>query len=154
MGAGTEYHLAKEALIAVLLCASAWAQGPLVEAGYERFYNLEYPEAISLFEQAIAQHPDDPELHNHLAQALVFQEMYRDGALESELVSGTNSFLRRPKLNPTPEMEHRFMAEVSKAMQLAQARLQKNPNDTSAMYALGISYGLRCSYNWVVRKAW
>ena len=132
----------------------ALAEASLVEAGYEHFYNLEYPEAISDFEQAIAQHPDDPELHNHLAQALVFQEMYRDGALESELVSGTNSFLRRPKLNPSAEMERRFLGEVAKAMELAQAQLKKNPNDTRAMYALGISYGLRCSYYWVVKKAW
>ena len=39
-------------------------------------------------------------------------------------------------------------------MELAQERLQKNPNDTGAMYALGISYGLRSSYYWVVKKAW
>jgi tetratricopeptide (TPR) repeat protein len=133
---------------------AALAQTTLVQSGYDHFYNLEYPEAISSFEQAIAQHPDDPELHNHLAQALVFQEMYRNGALESELVSGSNSFLRRPKLNPTPEMERRFLGEVAKAMELAQERLRKNPNDTASMYAMGISYGLRCTYYWVVKKAW
>src|SRR5213075_1287340 len=43
-----------------LFAAVASAQGPLVDAGYEHFYNLEYPEAISLFEQAVAQHPGDP----------------------------------------------------------------------------------------------
>ena len=37
----------------------------------------EYPEASADFEKASAQHPNDPELHNHLAQALVFQETYR-----------------------------------------------------------------------------
>ena len=80
--------------------------------------------------------------------------MYRDGALESELVTGTNSFLRRPKLNPAPEMEQRFLSEISTAMRLAQSRLAKQPNDTGALYALGISYGLRSSFNWLVRKAW
>jgi tetratricopeptide (TPR) repeat protein len=80
--------------------------------------------------------------------------MYRNGALESELVSGANSFLRRPKMNPAPETEKRFLDELAKAMALAQARLAKNPNDTGAMYALGISYGLRSNYYWVVKKAW
>ena len=80
--------------------------------------------------------------------------MYRDGALESELVSGTNSFLRRPRLNPPPEMEKRFLEEIAKAMRLAEARLRKDPNDTGALYALGISYGLRSDYYWVVKKAW
>jgi tetratricopeptide (TPR) repeat protein len=80
--------------------------------------------------------------------------MFRDGALESELVSGTNSFLRRPKLNATPETETRFLDEVSKALALAGARLKTNPNDTAAMYAMGIAYGLRSNYYWVVKKSW
>jgi len=130
------------------------AQQPLVQSGYDHFYNLEYDQAIADFERAIAANPSDPELHNHLAQAIVFQEMFRDGALESELVSGTNSFLRRPKLNPSAATEKRFLDEVARAISLAEARLRANPNDTSAMYALGISYGLRSDYYWVVKKAW
>ena len=93
-------------------------------------------------------------MHNHLAQTIVFQEMFRNGALESELVSGTNSFLRRPKLNPAPATETRFLDEIAKAMGLADTRLRKNANDTGALYALGISYSLRSNYNWVVKKAW
>jgi tetratricopeptide (TPR) repeat protein len=141
-------------VLAILWMASALSGATPVESGYDHFYNLEYPEAIADFERAIAQHPDDPELHNHLAQALVFQEMFRDGALESELVSGNNAFLRRPRLNPSPEMERRFLSELDRAMTLAQARLQKNPNDAATLYALGISYGLRCNYYWIVKKAW
>ena len=142
-------------LAVAALCAGVAAGGEtVVEKGYDHFYNLEYPQAIADFEQAIQQNPNDPELHNHLAQAIVFQEMFRNGALESELVSGTNSFLRRPKLNPSPETEKRFLDEVSKAIALGEARLQKNPNDTAAMYALGISYGLRSNYFWVVKKSW
>src|SRR5690348_13624726 len=114
-------------LLLVVTVATASAQEPLVQTGFNHFYNLEYPEAISCFEQAIAKHPDDPTLHNHLAETLVFQEMFRDGALESELVTGTNAFLRRPKLNPTPETERRFLAEVARAMELSQERLRKNP---------------------------
>jgi tetratricopeptide (TPR) repeat protein len=80
--------------------------------------------------------------------------MFRNGALESELVSGSNSFLRRPKLNPTPETGKRILDEIAKAMALADARLKRNPNDTAAMYASGIALGLRSNYFWVVKKAW
>ncbi len=141
------------ALISILPLLAAGKE-TLVEQGYDHFYNLEYPEAIASFEQAIRENPADPELHNHLAQAIVFQEMFRNGALESELVSGNNSFLRRPKLNPSPETEQRFLSEVAKAIALGNAQLQKNPKDTAAMYALGISYGLRANYFWVVKKSW
>lgn len=134
--------------------AALAAQDPLVDRGFDHFYNLEYGEAISDFRQAIARHPEVPELYNHLAQTLVFREMFRDGALESELVSGNNSFLRRPKLNPSAQTESEFLEALGKAMSLTEARLKKNPKDTGALYALGISYGLRANYYWVVKKAW
>jgi tetratricopeptide (TPR) repeat protein len=126
----------------------------LTNQGFDHFYNLEYDEAVALFEKAIAQNPTSPDLHNHLAQTLVFREMYRNGALESELVSGNNSFLRRAKLNPTPETEKRFLDEVAKAIELSDSLLKKNPKDTAALYAQGIAYGLRSNYFWVVKKAW
>jgi tetratricopeptide (TPR) repeat protein len=138
---------------AFLLAVTLSAQSP-VDAGFNHFYNLEYDEAIAGFERAIDQHPEIPDYHNHLAQSLIFREMFRDGALESELVSGNNSFLRRPKLNPTPEVEKRILDEIAKSMDLCNARLKTNPNDTAAMYALGIAYGLRSNYYWVVKKAW
>src|SRR5450432_4318916 len=140
--------------IAVTMAAPLACQQSLVERGFSHFYNLEYDEAIASFEKAIVRTPGSPDLHNHLAQTLVFREMFRNGALESELVSGTNSFLRRPKLNPSPETEARFLSEVSTALGLAGDRLKANPDDTAALYAMGISYGLRSNYYWVVKKAW
>ena len=139
--------------MAGLLAAPVFAED-LVDRAFNHFYNLEYDEALADFRQAVAEHPDAPDPRNHVAQTLVFREMFRDGSLESELVSGDNSFLRRPKLNPSPETQREFLGEIAKAMSLAQARLKKNPNDTGALYALGISYGLRADYNWVVRKSW
>src|SRR5690349_10503372 len=144
-------------LVPILVAAAIGAPligQDVVDRGFDHFYNLEYDEALSDFRQASAQYQDAPDLHNHVAQTLVFREMFRDGALESELVSGNNSLLRRPKLNPTPEIEREFLGEVAKAMSLSEARLKNNPNDTSALYALGISYGLRANYYWVVKKAW
>jgi tetratricopeptide (TPR) repeat protein len=144
----------KVSLILALLAVSLPGQEALIEEGFNDFYNLDYDQAISIFEKAIARNPSLPDLHNHLAQALIFREMFRNGALESELVSGSNSFLRRPKLNPAPETEKRILDEIAKSMALSDARLKRNPNDTAAMYASGIAYGLRSNYFWVVKKAW
>jgi tetratricopeptide (TPR) repeat protein len=144
----------KLVLLLAVGAAPLVAQQSLIEEGFSHFYNLEYDQAIADFEKAIAQNPSLPDLHNHLAQTLIFREMFRNGALESELVSGNNSFLRRPKLNPTPEIEKRILEEIANAMTLSEASLKQNPNDTAAMYADGIAYGLRSNYFWVVKKAW
>ena len=78
-----------------LVAGTLAGQQNLIDQGFSHFYNLEYDEAIAVFDKAIAQNPSNPDLHNHMAQTLIFREMFRDGALESELVSGNNSFLRR-----------------------------------------------------------
>jgi tetratricopeptide (TPR) repeat protein len=143
-------------LLLAAVCAPTLlaAPDPLIAKAYDHFYNLEFEEAIAGFAQALREHPEQPDYHNHLAEALVFREMYRDGALESELVSGNNSFLRRPKLNVTPEIRKQILGEIAKAMELAQARLRVNPKDPGALYALGISYGLRSNHYFLVEKSW
>src|SRR5579863_4317105 len=97
-----------------------------IQEGNEAFYNLDYDQSIASYEKALAASPDDPVLHNHLAHALLYRELFRDGALESELVSGNNSFLRRPKLEPPADVEKRFFAEIDRAILLSQARIAKN----------------------------
>ena len=145
----------KSALLAALCLATRlYAGNSLVDAGYEHFYNLEFDQALADFDQAIAKDPNNPDLHNHAAEAVVFGEMYRDGALESELVTGNNSLLRRAKLNPSPETQKLFLDEIQKALDLEQARLRRNPNDAGALYDMGITYGLRANYFFLVRKAW
>lgn len=143
--------------LAALLPAAAGslcAANNWVQEGNEAFYNLDYDQSIAAYEQALAGNPGDPILHNHLAHALLYRELFRDGALESELVSGNNSFLRRPKLEPPADVEKRFFAEIDRAMQLSQARIAKNARDTVALHALSVSYALRANYGFLVRKSW
>jgi tetratricopeptide (TPR) repeat protein len=141
-------------ITAACLASQLLAGNALVDEGYQHFYNLEYDQALAAFDKAIARQPDSPDLHNHAAETIVFREMYRDGALESELVTGNNSLLRRAKLNPSPETEKRFLDEIRKAIDLEQARLRRNPDDKGAIYAMGITYGLRANYFFLVKKAW
>src|SRR6266481_1895968 len=140
-------------LSALSLLAQQTAWTPY-DSAFNHFYNLEYDQAIAELEKALAANPDSFNLHNYLAQCIQFREMFKVGALESELVTGNNSFLRRPKIDTTPEIEKRFFDEIGKAMSLAEARVKANPNDAKALYALGVTYGLRGNWNFLVRKAW
>jgi tetratricopeptide (TPR) repeat protein len=125
-----------------------------VAKGFEYFYNLEYEQSLAEFRRLMAEDPKDPDLQNHVAQAVLYREMLRGGALESELVSGNNSFIKREKLNTSSEAQKEFDTCIATAMQLAQDRIAKNENDADAWYALGVSHGLRANYDFLVRKAW
>jgi len=140
-------------LALLLYSIPSYAASTFVEAGFEHFYNLEFDQALDDFESAVEQNPEDPELRNHVAQTVLFRELFRSGALESELVTGSNPFVRR-RIEPTPGAEEQFLSAIDRAMALAEARLKTNADDVGAHYALGVSYGLRSNYRFLVRKAW
>lgn len=125
-----------------------------VAKGFEFFFNLEYEQALTEFRRLAAEDPKDPNLQNHVAQTVLYREMLRGGALESELVTGNNPFIKREKLNTSSEAQKEFDTCIATAMQLAEERLAKNADDADALYALGVSHGLRANYNFLVRKAW
>lgn len=139
-------------LLAALLLAQY--EDPVVERGFDHFYNLEYPQAIAEFRKAIEARPTDPHRHNHLAQAVLFQMMFRAGALETEMVTGGNPFLRRARMEPTAEEQKLFATSIGQTLRLTAQALEKNPRDTGAMYARGVALGLRGTYNFLVRRAW
>jgi tetratricopeptide (TPR) repeat protein len=126
----------------------------LAAKGFDHFYNLEFDQSVAAFDALVKQRPEDPKVYNHLAQAVLYREMHRGGALESELVSGNNPFLKRDKLKPSIEDQKRFEAANAKALELCAARLTANPNDVDALYAQGVAYGLRANYLFLVKKAW
>ncbi len=128
--------------------------GQPLSKGFEHFYNLEYEASIAEFERAIREHPAEPQAYNHLAQGLMYREMFKAGALESEMVTGANPFLRRGRLEPPGAVETQFLEAIGKAMTLAQTALASNPRDVSATYALGVAHGLRGNWNFLVRKAY
>ncbi len=147
----------KEILIALFAAVRLLGQGngdPLAVPGFDHFYNLEYNEALAYFHAEASRNPDSPDVHNHIAQTILYREMFRSGALESELVTGSNPFLRREGLNPSKTDQQEFQDAINRALAIAQARLSKNADDTGALYAQGVSYGLRGNYYFLVQKAY
>src|ERR1700704_4474349 len=106
-------------LSALTLFAQQNDWGPF-DSAFDHFYNLEYDQAIAELEKGVATGANSPDLHNHIAQCIQFREMFKVGALESELVTGNNSFLRRPQIDTTPEIEKHFQDQVQKAIELTE----------------------------------
>jgi tetratricopeptide (TPR) repeat protein len=126
----------------------------LVRQGFDHFYNVEYPEAVAIFKQAVEAAPEDPSRYNHLAEAVLFGMMHRVGALESQMVTGGNSFLRLPKMEPTAEEQALFADSLQKVMEITGSALQKDPNNVDALYQQGVAIGFRSTYNYMVKKSW
>ena len=67
-----------------LMTVSGFSQS--VSKGFEHFYNLEYADAIREFQAAVAKEPNNPNVFNHLAQAVLYQEMFRAVGVEPSKV--------------------------------------------------------------------
>jgi len=122
-------------------------------SGFEHLYNLEYDQAVREFDIASKAHPDDYNATNHLLSAVLFRELFRIGALDTELYA-KNSFLTSKQFPIDAKRQSEIKALIERAFQLEEAQLKNNPNDVSAIYARGVTRGMKATYIGLVEKAW
>ncbi len=126
---------------------------PDTRAGFEHFYNLEYDQAIHCFEEAVKSHPDDAFALNHLLSGVMFRELYRIGALDTELYA-KNGFLNSKQFPINPKAKERILGLMDQSLKLSEARLKRDPNDKDALYTRGVVRGYRATYMGLIDKAW
>jgi tetratricopeptide (TPR) repeat protein len=122
-------------------------------SGFEHLYNLEYDLAVREFESALKKRPEDPFATNHLLSGVMFRELYRIGALDTELYA-KDGFLASKQFPVDPKRQAEIKGLMERAFQLEEARLKVNPNDVDALYARGVTRGMRSTYIGLVEKAW
>jgi tetratricopeptide (TPR) repeat protein len=122
--------------------------------GFDHFYNLEYDKAIREFEAAQQAHPNDPFAVNHTLEAVIFKELFRIGALDTEAYAGDSFLNKKPSSPLDPKVQDRVRQLSDQALTLSQTRLDKNPDDVDALYARGVTRGMRATYSGIAEKAW
>lgn len=137
---------------AFLAAAAGVPPDPLENPGFQHFYNLEYDEALAAFTAQSAKDPGAPEPYNYIAQTILFRQMYRTGALGSDLITSANSFIHRPKMVFNAADQKQFTDAVARAIDIAQARVKKDPKDIAAVYSLGVSHGVRANFDFMEKK--
>jgi tetratricopeptide (TPR) repeat protein len=125
---------------------------PQVRAAYERFYNLDYPAAVSRFEQFHAAHPGDPQATAYLVNVLIFQELYRQDLLDTTFYANDGFLTGRHATDEDPAKRDRIFALADEAVREADWRLSKNPNDVDALFARAWVRSLRCAYVAMVER--
>lgn len=148
----------------VLLSSSAFAgddfnavnpsHNQLARRAFDHFYNMEYDRSIREFEQLQKEYPENPIANNYLAEAVVFGEMYRIGALDTETYANDSFLDLKAKRPLNPDTTKRINELLDRSEKLCDARLDKNANDIDALYARGVERGLRSTFMGMGQKAW
>ena len=127
---------------------------PVVKRAFDDFYNQDYDRAVRTFEILVKEHPDDPFATNYLFSAILFRELYRIGALETEGYANNSFMDRRASLPLDPAVRARILELGRRAEAQANHLLAQNPNDVDALYARGTARALVCVYMGMGEKAW
>lgn len=129
-------------------------QDPTHNPGFIHFFNNEYDEALAYFDNQVKVRPSDPDQYNHIAQTILYRELFHNGALESQLVSGNGMYLKRSKLEMMAANKERFGSCIKRAISLSEERIRNNPQDVTAFYQLGVAHGLQANYFFLIEKTW
>ncbi len=124
----------------------------LTTKGLDHFYSLEYAAAIEIFEQLRAAEPENPAWHNHLAMTYFYQELYAGGSLEGDLFDASNKFFRK-KAEFSSAAKQRFWEANEAAVRRCEERLKKNAQAQEALYACGVAYATRATFQGLVERA-
>jgi len=147
--------------LAAVSCVSLAASAAVVDAangnptfdrGFRLLYDLDFAQAHEVFAAWEAQHPTDPLGPVCDAAGILFSEFHRLGILESQFFEDDKTFDNRKKLSPDPGVRDRFDAALAQAEKLAGARLQNDPKDRDALFAMTLSAGLKADYAALIEK--
>ena len=125
---------------------------PELETGFHLLYELKLEEARAQLESWGKSHPEDPLGSGAVAAAYLFEECYRQGVLTSEFFLDDKRFMGKVPLKPDPEMRAAFLAADKRAQELAKLRLQEDPDDPNALFAMTLSLGMEADYAALIDK--
>ena len=125
---------------------------PVLETGYRQMYDLQFDRAHKTFAEWERQSPDDPMGHVSNAAAYLFSEFDRLNILQSEFFVNDDRFRHAKKLTPDAAARLAFERELSKAGELAEAKLARAPEDADALFAKILTMGLRADYQALIEK--
>ncbi|HEY6767908.1 MAG TPA: hypothetical protein VI386_24400 [Candidatus Sulfotelmatobacter sp.] len=132
--------------------AAALPGTSLLDHGFSGLYNLDFAGAQKDFSAWELQHPEDPVGPVSAAAGYLFSEFNRLGVLESQFYTSDSAFDSRSKLTPDAAVHDQFVSSLGRADRLAHARLDKDPNDHDALFALTLSDGLQADYAALIEK--
>jgi tetratricopeptide (TPR) repeat protein len=126
--------------------AHAQTSDELRNRGLDAAYNLDHDQGLELLRRAVALAPDDPAPHRSLASVLWLNLLFRRGSVTVDHYLGSFSRSSFDLAKPPEEVDREFRMHVTRAIALAEQRLESNPRDAQAHYDLGAALGLQASY--------
>jgi hypothetical protein len=123
------------------------------DLAFDHFYNMEYERATQEFERILERRPNDPFAVNHLLTAILMQDLYETGSMNTGDYTN-DSFIGRTPRPTDPKIKVRIKALAHRAESLEEQELKANSNDVNALYCRGVTRAQFAVYTGIVERAW
>jgi len=132
------------------------AQGtkPTYQQAADALYNLDFSIAEHAFDSLIATDESNPDYWNGLASTMWLKIFYDQQKLNIESYSGGSIGTRNSRDYVNPEEEKKLRGTIDTAIDKANARLKKNPNEVPALYALGVSNSTMAAFEGIAKRSY
>src|SRR5690349_6804149 len=123
-----------------------------VATAIEHIRNLEYAESEEQLRHFLTADSTNLGAWNYLAIAILYEEMFKRGVLESRVYGQGGDVFKPSKVAVTSEFQQELLKTLEKAQVVAERRLKSDPSDQDAMYWAGVTHGTRATYHFALRK--
>lgn len=125
---------------------------PEALGGFQLLYELKFDEARQRFMKWEQERPAEPSGPAMEAAADLFEEFYRKGVLTSDFFLDDKRLLGGIKGEPDADLERQFASAVERGQKMARARLQDQPADPNALFALTLIEGMQADDLFLIQK--
>jgi len=150
-------RLTIQALIVAAYLAGAAAAGAAPQASeldrvFAKLYSYDFAGAHAILDQEAAARPDDPLVHAVRGAAYLFAEFDRQHVLEFAFFENDDKVTDQRKLRPDPVVRERLFGTTAQAKKLGLARLDTDPYDRNALFAVLMAQSTEADYIGLVEK--
>ena len=119
----------------------------ICQRGYELTYNLDFPEALATFQEAVAAQPKDPQAYRGIATTVWLHILFQRGVVTVDDYVG-HVTTGDQKLDEPPRAEaDRFRTSIDRALALAEDEVRRHPGSATAHCGVGTAVGLTATYS-------
>ncbi len=145
----------------VLVLAACLAGAAVVDAApqageldrvFTRLYSYDFAGAQALLDQETSARPADPLVYAVRGAAHLFAEFDRQHVLEFAFFENDDKVTDQKKLKPDPAVRERLFGTTAQAKKLGLARLETDPYDRNALFAVLMAQSTEADYVGFIEK--
>jgi len=127
-----------------------------IRLGLAAIYALEHKRAEAIFEQMIAESPDDAAGYAYLATTLWRKQLSEMQELSIDRFASSGFFAEnaRPLVTVDPTFEAQFRQLSADAIARAKRRLRVAPEDKASLFVLGLTYQNLATFEASLKRNW